>query len=217
MPVNQALCAAIEIAINRALSISLNGHDLIAPLNGKRCILHLQELEKTMAFQFSAKHIDVLSVDDIEQDYLDDMPENEAYVSVSLFALEELKQTSKLTKLIKQGKLDFYGDLGIVQKFSQVFAAIEFDFEESLSQYIGDAPAYTLMSQGKKLQAHAQKQFSLFGQMISDAALEEKPIAVRPIMLANFVDEVRQLKMDTERLEARLNRLTQSAPEQDSK
>lgn len=217
MPANQALCAAIEIAINKALAISLNGPELIVPLHEKRCVLYLQELDSTFAFQFSPQRIDVLSLDKVEQAYLDDMPDSESYISVSLFALSELKQTSKLTKLIKQGKLDFYGDLGIVQKFSQVFSGIEFDLEETLSQYIGDAPAYTLLKQSKTLQEHAKKQFGLLSQMMSDAALEEKPIAVRPIVLANFVDEVRQLKMDAERFEARLNRLAQSISSQEKK
>ncbi|WP_371193690.1 SCP2 domain-containing protein [Glaciecola sp. SC05] len=205
MPANQALCALIELSINQALAASLNGKELIAPLADKRCILFLQELETTLAFQFSSERIDVLSLDTVEPEYLQEMPDDESYISVSLFALPELKKTSQLTKLIKQGKLDFYGDLGIVQKFSQVFANIEFDIEESLSHYIGDASAYTVMSQSKKWQTHAKKQVALFMQMVSDAALEEKPIAVRPIMLANFVDEVRLLKMDTERLEAKLN------------
>lgn len=206
MPANQALSAVIEIAINQALRTSLNGKELIMPLAGKRCIVHLQELALTLAFQFSTDSVDVLTPERVEVEYLQNMPDGESYISVSLYALPELKQTSQLTKLIKQGKLDFYGDLGIVQKFSQIFANIEFDFEETLSSYIGDAPAYTLMSQTKKWQAEALKQFALFKQMASDAALEEKPIAVRPIMLVNFADEVRQLKMDTERLEAKLNR-----------
>jgi ubiquinone biosynthesis protein UbiJ len=206
MPVNQALSAIVEVAINQALAVSLNGKDLIAPLIGKRCILYLQELDTTLAFQFSNEGIDVLSLGKVEQSYLDAMPQHESYISVSLFALPELKHTSQLTKLIKQEKLDFHGDLGIVQKFSQLFATIEFDLEETLSQYVGDAPAYTFMSQAKKWQTHAQAQFELFRQMVSDAALEEKPIAVRPIMLANFVDDVRQLKMDTERLEAKIER-----------
>jgi ubiquinone biosynthesis protein UbiJ len=217
MPANQALCAAIEIAINKALAISLNGPELIVPLHEKRCVLYLQELDTTFAFQFSPQRIDVLSLDKVEQAYLDDMPDSESYISVSLFALSELKQTSKLTKLIKQGKLDFYGDLGIVQKFSQVFSGIEFDIEETLSQYIGDVPAYTVLKQSKTLQEQAKKQFSLLSQMMSDAALEEKPIAVRPIVLANFVDEVRQLKMDAERFEARLNRIAQPISSQEKK
>lgn len=210
MPVNKALSAVIEITINRALAASLNGKSLIAPLADKRCILYLQELETTLAFQFSTERIDVLSLERAEQSYLDAMPMGESYISVSLFVLPELKHTSQLTKLIKQGKLDFYGDLGIVQKFSQVFANIEFDIEETLSQYIGDSQAYTLLNETKKWQVHVHKQFHLLKQMLSDAALEEKPIAVRPIMLANFVDEVRQLKMDTERLEAKINRLVSS-------
>ncbi|WP_382408657.1 ubiquinone biosynthesis accessory factor UbiJ [Glaciecola siphonariae] len=203
----QALSSAIELGINQALGISVNGFELVAPLAGKRCVLHLQELELTLGFQFSDSRVDVLNLEKPSEQALQELPDNECFVSVSLFALPELKHTSQLTKLIRQNKLDFYGDLAIVQKFSQLFAGIEFDIEESLSTYLGDAGAYTFVSQAKAFQAHAQKQFSAFMQMVSDAALEEKPIAVRPVMVANFVDEVRRLNTDTERLEARINLL----------
>jgi len=124
-----------------------------------------------------------------------------------MFVINELKNTSQLTKLIKEGKLDFYGDLGIVQNVSKLFAELEFDIEETLSNYMGDAQAYTMMAQSQKWRQHIKQQGALFANMLSDAALDEKPIAVRPIMLTYFVDEVRQLKMDTERLEARINKL----------
>lgn len=214
MPAAQALCGAIEAAINQALKLALNGKELILPLVGKRCIVHLQELEFTFAFQFSSEYVDVMALPPVEQAMLDDMLINECYISVSLFALPELKQTSQLTKLIKQNKLDFYGDLGIAQKFSQVISDIEFDFEESLSAYVGDAGAYTLISQSEKLQSYAKKQHKLLMNMLSDAALEEKPIAVRPIMLMNFIEEVRQLKMDTDRFEAKLNLLAAKKEEE---
>lgn len=210
----QAFCGAIEAAINQALKLALNGKELILPLVGKRCIVHLQELEFTFAFQFSSEYVDVMALPPVEQAMLDDMLINECYISVSLFALPELKQTSQLTKLIKQNKLDFYGDLGIAQKFSQVISDIEFDFEESLSAYVGDAGAYTLISQSEKLQSYAKKQHKLLMNMLSDAALEEKPIAVRPIMLMNFIEEVRQLKMDTDRFEAKLNLLAAKKEEE---
>lgn len=210
----QAFCGAIEAAINQALKLALNSKELILPLVGKRCIVHLQELEFTFAFQFSSEYVDVMALPPVEQAMLDDMLINECYISVSLFALPELKQTSQLTKLIKQNKLDFYGDLGIAQKFSQVISDIEFDFEESLSAYVGDAGAYTLISQSEKLQSYAKKQHKLLMNMLSDAALEEKPIAVRPIILVNFIEEVRQLKMDTDRFEAKLNLLAAKKEEE---
>jgi ubiquinone biosynthesis protein UbiJ len=214
MPAAQALSGAIEVAINQALKLALNGKDVILPLVGKRCIVYLQELELTFAFQFSSEHVDVMALAPLEQAVLGDMPANECCISVSLFALPQMKHTSQLTKLIKQNKLDFYGDLGIAQKFSQVINDIEFDFEETLSEYVGDAGAYTLIAQSEKIHSYAKKQHKLLMDMLSDAALEEKPIAVRTIMLVNFVEEVRQLKMDTDRFEARLNLLAAKKEEE---
>jgi ubiquinone biosynthesis protein UbiJ len=214
MPGVQALSGLIEVAINQALALSLNGKKLLLPLEGKRFVVYLQELEATFAFVFSDNCVDVMMLAPVEQEVLDNMPANECYISVSLFALPELKHTSQLTKLIKQNKLDFYGDLGIAQKFSQVINDIEFDFEETLSTYIGDAGAYTVMSKGEQWQAFAKKQHKVLMSMLSDAALEQKPIAVRPIMLTHFTDQVRQLKMDADRLEARLNLLAAKKEEQ---
>nr|WP_136252733.1 SCP2 sterol-binding domain-containing protein [Ningiella ruwaisensis] len=211
--ISSLLGSLIETSVNQAIRVSVNGQDLIEPLEDKRCILFIQELEQTLAFQFSntispqkTHYVDVLFLSPLDQNDISSLSQNECYVSISLFALSELKDTSKLTKLIKEDKLDFYGDLGILQKVSKVFSSIEFDLEETLSAYIGDAGAYNVLEKSKAFGEFAQKQHQLFMQTLSDAALEEKPIAVRPIMVANFVDEVRALKTDAERLEAKLNR-----------
>lgn len=211
MPLEQTASAIIEFGIKQALNVSVNGWSLVTPLIGQRCVLHIQEPELTLAFNFNEHLVDVSILESLsrenQQDYFDSIPANECYVSVSMFVINELKNTSQLTKLIKEGKLDFYGDLGIVQNVSKLFAELEFDIEETLSNYMGDAQAYTMMAQSQKWRQHIKQQGALFANMLSDAALDEKPIAVRPIMLTYFVDEVRQLKMDTERLEARINKL----------
>ncbi|WP_395340385.1 SCP2 domain-containing protein [Ningiella sp. W23] len=206
----QALSALLEVGIKKALEHSLNGKALLKPLEQKRCMIHVHELSLCLAFHFAAEQVNVLNQEMPDEAYLNEMSDAECFISLSLEALPELKNSNQFTKLIKQGKLDFYGDLGIAQKFSQIFADIEFDIEESMSEYIGDAQAYTVMSQIKNLQSLAEKQLTLFRNILSDAALDEKPIAVRPIMLANFVDEVRALKTDTERLEAKMKRYESS-------
>jgi ubiquinone biosynthesis protein UbiJ len=224
------LSASLELAINQALLWSSNADDLLASLATKRCVIYVQELEQALLFTFLEKHKQPsnerslasqtsdkmlvkraeyvqVSIDQegIYHELPDELDDNTCWVSVSLFALDKLKQNNQLTKLIKSGQLDFAGDLSILQGVSRLFDKLDIDFEEVLSGYVGDAPAYQLNTRLKQFKAHAQSQFEQFTQTLSDAALDEKPIAVRKIMLLNFVDEVGELRTNVDRLEARLS------------
>jgi len=208
MPAPQVISAVLETAINQALSWSSNRQTLLAPLSSKTCIIYLQEVQQAVIFHFGDARIEVcLDADNMYAVLPDDMEHGQCWVSVSIFALDKLKHSNQLTKLIKSGQLDFAGDLGILQSLGRLFGELDLDFEEVLSMYIGDASAYQLNTAMKKLALNAQQQFTLFTQTLSDAALDEKPIGVRKIMLINFCDEVSQLRADADRLEARIKNL----------
>lgn len=208
MPAPQVISAVLETAINQALLWASNSPSLLAPLSGKTCVIYLQELQQAVIFHFSDTRIEVcLDADNLYAVLPDDMEHGQCWVSVSIFALDKLKHNNQLTKLIKSGQLDFAGDLGILQALGRLFGELDLDFEEVLSNYIGDAPAYQLNTSIKKLAINAQQQFTLITQTLSDAALDEKPIGVRKIMLINFCDEVSQLRADADRLEARIKDL----------
>jgi ubiquinone biosynthesis protein UbiJ len=213
MPSPQIFTALIESAANQGLKWSSNGESLLAPLLDKSCIIYIQEIESAFIFRFSERTVSVgADVDNLygcipEDDSNTPLQSNECWVSVSMFALDKLKQNSQMTKLIKQGKLDFSGDLGILQSLSRLFDKIEIDFEEVLSKFIGDAPAYQANTSGKKIAKDISAQMTSFMQTFADAALDEKPIAVRPIMVLNFSDDVNQLRADADRLEAKLEQL----------
>ncbi|MFT5997312.1 MAG: ubiquinone biosynthesis protein UbiJ [Glaciecola sp.] len=209
----QVLTAAIEAAANKALEWSSNSTQLLAPLANKVCIIYIQEVETALLFSFTPQDIHVSA--DIDQFYNsipDDngpsaLQHNECWVSISVFAIDKLKQNNQMTKLIKAGKLDFAGDLGILQSVSRLFDKLDIDFEEVLSKYVGDAAAYQFNTSGKKVAASMTSQFALLSKTLADAALDQKPIGVRPIMLINFSDEVNILRADVDRLEAKLAQL----------
>lgn len=213
MPAPQVVTATIEGLINSALKWSSNSESLLAPLAGKSCIIYLQELQYALIFRFHETDILVgADVDGLYAKMPDDdgdtaLKENECWISVSIFAVDKLKQSNQMTKLIKSGKLDFAGDLVILQSLSGLFEKIDLDLEEVLSTYIGDAGAYQVNTSGKKLASTFNSQFALFKQTLADAALDEKPIGVRPIMLLNFSDEVGELRAGADRLEAKLAHL----------
>lgn len=217
MPGMQLLSATIELAANQALSWSSNRDSVLRPLNNKTCIIYIQEIEQAFIFKFNQHDISVFNDPDrIYSSMPAELEDNECWVSLSLFVLDKLKQNSQLTQLIKAGQLDFSGDLTILQSVSKVFSVIELDLEEVLSKYVGDVAAYQIGSSGKKAWSFASKNFSMLVQTLSEAALDEKEIAVRKIMVSNFSDEVAQLRSDAERLEARIRRLEESSHSKES-
>ena len=210
MQVSQILTGAIEAASNQALKWSSNSEMVLRPLVDKVCIIYLQELQSALLFRFNQHGVIVgADADNLYASMPDEEGENalshnECWVSISLFALDKLKQNNQMTKLIKSGKLDFAGDLGILQAVSKLFDKIDIDFEEVLSTYIGDAPAYQVNTSAKKIASSLYDQLKMLTQDIATTALDEKPIGVRPILVMNFNDEVNQIRADVDRLEARL-------------
>jgi ubiquinone biosynthesis protein UbiJ len=210
MAAPQMVSAAIEAGVNKALKWSSNSEGLLKPLADKTCIIYIQELESALIFSFNERYISVSSdTDSLYTSIPDDngpsaLYDNECWVSISFFALDKLKQNNQMTKLIKSGKLDFSGDLGILQGVSRLFDKLDIDVEEVMSTYVGDAAAYQINSSGKKLVASIGQQLSILAVTLADTALDEKPIGVRPIIVMNFNDEVNALRADFDRFEARL-------------
>lgn len=213
MPIAQVFTALIEAAANKALMWSSNSGALLAPLSDKTCIIYVQEIQAALLFRFSRQGIQVSA--DIDGQYAsipDDngpnaLNDNECWVSLSIFAIDKLKQNNQMTKLIKSGKLDFSGNLAILQGLSHLFDKLDIDLEELLSGVIGDGPAYQVNSSGKKLVSAVKAQLLNLSHTFADAALDEKPIGVRLIMVLNFSDEVNSIRADVDRLDSKLTQL----------
>ncbi|MDT0595396.1 ubiquinone biosynthesis accessory factor UbiJ [Glaciecola petra] len=206
MPTKQIFTAAIEAAINQALRWANNSDEVLAPLYGKTCIIHIQEWNLALSFNFAKDEVNIVTDEEgLFNTMPDELSDDECWVSLSLFALEKIKQNNQITTLIKSGQLDFAGDLSILQSLGSMFDKLELDMEEVLSKYIGDVAAYQVNQTGKKVFEQANQQLSLLLQSFSDAALDEKPLGVRKIMAINFSDEVNQLKHDVDALEARIS------------
>lgn len=207
MMIRQTFSSILEIGLNKILKVAGDVPTMLSPLQNAVCIIHIQELSVTFGLHFSEDEVHITSQELPSDDDKEQMEKDVCFLTISLSALPELKKTSQITKLIKQGKLDFYGDLTVLQRVSKLFSELDIDFDEILSQYIGDAPSYWLMTSAKALQANMQEKLAAQAVTMADFILDERPIAVRGIMVTNFIDEVKLLRSDVARLEARIKLL----------
>jgi ubiquinone biosynthesis protein UbiJ len=209
----QVMTAAVEFAINKILSFDEDSHVLLTPLVGKQCEIKLHELPFPLVFNFHAKKVEVsslsspLSSDISEQVGTQKQQQknhNYCAISLSIFIISELKDTSNITRLIRENKLDFDGDLQIARNMSELFAGLNIDIEEILSNHIGDIAAHNAMQSAESFGQFIKTKHTQAMQALSDVLLDEKPIGVRPIMIENYIQEVSEVRDTLARLEARL-------------
>ncbi len=107
--------------------------------------------------------------------------------------------------------LEVTGDLSLGKAFQEVLRDVHIDWEEQLAQRVGDVPAHQMGNAARQLRAWTQQSLqSLFqntGEYLHYEAYDLPP----PGALNEFMDAVDEIYSDTERLEARIQRLQRAA------
>jgi len=190
-------CAAMEMGLKKLQAQAGDDYSRQRQLHGKVFRIQLSQLSWPIYLVF-AKEIQVLS-------------RYEGDVDVSLHAdattLYRVTEGANLTELIKQDKLKLEGDLNLLQSFSQYLRAIEFDFAEPISRYLGDGPTHKLISTGHQAKGFALDVLRKTRSHLGQLAVEEYRLAPHQIELVHFRDKVDDLVLDTQALEQRIAQL----------
>ncbi|MGL4939661.1 MAG: ubiquinone biosynthesis accessory factor UbiJ [Shewanella sp.] len=190
-------CAAIEMGLKKLQAQAGDDYSRQRQLHGKVFRIQLSQLSWPLYLVF-AKEIQVLS-------------RYEGDVDVSLDAdattLYRVSEGANLTELIKQDKLKLEGDLNLLQSFSQYLRAIEFDFAEPISRYLGDGPTHKLIGSSHQAKDFALDVLRKTRSHLGQLAVEEYRLAPHPIELMHFRDQMDDLVADTRAIEQRIAQL----------
>ncbi|MGL4711058.1 MAG: ubiquinone biosynthesis accessory factor UbiJ [Shewanella sp.] len=190
-------CAAIEMGLKKLQAQAGDDYSRQRQLHGKVFRIQLSQLSWPLYLVF-AKEIQVLS-------------RYEGDVDVSLDAdattLYRVSEGANLTELIKQDKLKLEGDLNLLQSFSQYLRAIEFDFAEPISRYLGDGPTHKLIGSSHQAKDFALEVLRKTRSHLGQLAVEEYRLAPHPIELMHFRDQMDDLVADTRAIEQRIAQL----------
>lgn len=100
------------------------------------------------------------------------------------------------------------GNLEVGQQVIALFDRLEIDWEEYLSRWVGDVSAYQLTRFAKKIKTMSKRFRSTLTQNINEYIHEEIPLFPAQEALQDFFHDIDQLRMDTDRIEARIQQLT---------
>lgn len=111
-----------------------------------------------------------------------------------------------------QHRIEISGDAQTAQCFQQILTDLDIDWEEQLSQWIGDIPAFRIGQALRKLQATVSGQLRELKLDGSEYLREEARMTPTRPEFEQFRESVSDLRHDVERLELLFERLPKSTP-----
>jgi ubiquinone biosynthesis protein UbiJ len=203
------MTSGIELAMNQLLKLDDDSQQRLKKLAGKSLQVTIKELPWPLLFSFS-NQIDLRAVIPPNND-LEPTPEPvDCVIELNLETLPKLKDSSQLTQLIQQKKLNLIGDIYVAQTFSALLKDLDIDWEEQLSGYTGDVVAHQTFTSMKALFDKAKSQIDQGAIELGEHLTQSNSIAVKPSEMMGFSRSVSDLRSATERLSARIALLEQT-------
>lgn len=190
-----AATAALEHAVNGALSLDAGAEHVLAPLNG--CVLKLSITSPSMTLFaiFSGAEINLY------QQYA-----GEVHLELSGSAAEfvAMARNPESNALIDSG-VKAHGQTGVLIQLNEALPKLDLDPEGKLADWIGPIAAHQLGSGARKLWSGLKQAKTSFDHLAGESIHYEAQLAPSPEELAQFSADVRDVQRRFERLEARFN------------
>ena len=201
----QALCSALELIINKALT--LNSKEIsLGSLELKTFTVLLDELDFPLSFycSYASKSL----VDDtklvVKIIVLSSIEQSDCLIKTSLSTLKELKETQQLTQLIKQDKLEIEGDIKVAQQFMQFAQSLHIDWLTELANHIGEVPTYKLCALAKKSLSQLNFTKTQIQADASEYIVHEQRLVVTNSELKRLYMQVSEVEKSIAQLERRM-------------
>lgn len=191
----------LELASNKTLEHDPNTQARLVKLQGKTMTLHVKSLEQSLSI---TPHPEGL-------EFSHDVPEQvDVTLSATLGALIKISRDGMEDAELEAGELEIQGDPIIGQRFAQIIADLNIDWESLLAEQIGDAPAKLISVSAVQAREFAKESQSQVKSMLSRLLTDDLELVAEKSDVEPFLDDVDELRADADRLMARIKRLQNS-------
>lgn len=187
--------SVLETLLNHLLLLDPASPARLHKLAGKRLRVTLDDIGQPLTISVSEQGVWL--------SWLDQEPVDCA-IRTRLAVLPELREAANITRLIKADLLDIDGDPMLAQALSKLFAELDIDWPEYLSQRLGDVPAQLLMQAWQRSYQWLQQQHHDQRQWLRDALIEEQQLVPSAAEFSLFRSDVQALRARIDRLERQL-------------
>ena len=196
MSLTNLLCGLLETGVNQLHQLDSSAVIKRKQLNGTIIGVSLKELNIPLYFVISDQQVDVLNKFEGQTD---------CSIRVSASALKQLQDNHQLTSLIKSGKLEVEGDIQLVQQFASLLTDMKIDWEEHLSQKVGDVVAHKFCYHTKQLLKGTINKSKVIQKQTALYITEEAKLAPSGLEVAYFCDQINTLETETDKLLLKLD------------
>lgn len=188
----------IQQLINKLLLETPDNQAKLQKLNGRIAIFLIKPMNIKLNCLFTEQGIDFM-----ENLYA------EPNVTIEGSPLAFLAMNFSENKLadIFAGKVKITGDVDTAQRVQALFAALDIDWEEQLSQYTGDPIAHHIGKATRHGLSFGKRLLNIFQLNTAEYLQEEIKLLPTKIEADDFLNQVDRLRSDLDRLEARMHLL----------
>lgn len=192
------LLASIETSINRYLALDPETLAEFAQFEGQVIAINILGINQQLYLYPAADGIMVMGDFDGEPD---------TSLSGTPMALARLGLSEDAAPLLFSGEVKIEGDTRLGHKFKRLLAKVNIDWEEQLSQLVGDVAAHQIGNAVRDFTAWFNRSQQSLALDLGDYLQEETRMVVTRAELDRFVSEVDQLREAVDRLDARIHKL----------
>ena len=193
-----SVVAVVEKALNAYLKLDGEAFDNSQLLRDKIILLHITGLAIDLYSVVGSEDIQVLG------EYAGTP---DATISGSLGSLVRLGTSEDSASAMLESDVEISGDLRVAEGFSRLLSEASIDWEELLSKLIGDIPAYQTGSTVRKGNEWVAQTADAMKQNVAEYLSEESRMVPAKAEVKGFMEEVDVIRMDADRLEARIKLL----------
>ena len=193
-----SVISVIERGINAYLKLDGESLQKHASLDGKVIELHITGLEIRLYSLVGTDDIQVLG------EYADTP---DATISGTAASLLRLVRSEDNASAMLEADVEISGDLRTAESFSRMLSEASIDWEELLSKLVGDIPAYQTGNAARKANEWVAETADAMKLNVAEYLSEESRVVPAKAEVNGFMETVDDLRMDADRLEARIKLL----------
>ncbi|MGH8478025.1 MAG: ubiquinone biosynthesis accessory factor UbiJ [Gammaproteobacteria bacterium] len=191
--------SVLERLSARLLSLDPRTLEAARAMAGKVIAVELLGLGKTVYFAPGEHRFELLDA------YSGDVHVRVRGTPLALLRMARGEETAGFS-----GEVEIIGDLRLGRHLQSMLASFDIDWEELLSQYLGDIAAHQIGNVVRDLSGWAEKARHALALDTVEYLRNEAGVLVEKHDIAEFVDAVDALRNDVDRLEARLQRVARA-------
>jgi len=192
------LVAIMELALNRALQLDEHTLERVIELQGKIIGIDLLGFDIQFYLAPALDGVQVLAEYEGEADtFIRGTP-----VSMLRTAVSDDRST------LFKGQVVIDGDMQLGQKFQHILDDLELDWEEPLSQMLGDVAAHQIGDVVRQFSGWAKSAINSLTLNTSEYFQEETRDVVNPVEVERFANQVDKTRADVDRMEQHIQKMT---------